>query len=258
MQSAEPGALEGRDTAFFRPQPDPVENLENFYTHVASPEIHIDHTRRRLVMWFHGWWTDGTRWPVGEPAARAWAREHGYGQFTQSAQSSDGLHFVARPAISKTSYLRVFPDGDYLYGIARLGLVLRSKDVLGTFEAGPNLFRDGPYADRVRHVAMVRRGGVLHVFFTAIGDAPERIMMSTVDVRNDWANWKASAAVAVLGPEAPYECPTLPNLPSEAGDVKGPVRQVRDPAVFEENGRTFLFYSVCGEQGIAAAEVSFP
>ena len=83
-------------------------------------------------------------------------------------------------------------------------------------------------------------------------------MMSTVDVRKDWKSWKASAAVDVLGPEAPYECPTLPNLPSEAGDVKGPVRQVRDPGVFEENGRTFLFYSVCGEQGIAAAEVSFP
>jgi hypothetical protein len=30
------------ETAFFRPQPDPPENLENFYTHVASPEVVID------------------------------------------------------------------------------------------------------------------------------------------------------------------------------------------------------------------------
>ena len=44
-------------TAFFRPQPDPPENLENFYTHVASPEIYVDEGRQRLVLWFHGWWT---------------------------------------------------------------------------------------------------------------------------------------------------------------------------------------------------------
>jgi hypothetical protein len=50
----------------------------------------------------------------------------------------------------------------------------------------------------------------------------------------------------------------LPNLPSEAGDVKGAVRQIRDPGVFEEAGRTYLFYAVCGEQGIAAAELTFP
>jgi hypothetical protein len=32
---------------------------------------------------------------------------------------------------------------------------------------------------------------------------------------------------------------------------------MRDPAVFEEDGRAWLFYSICGEQGIAAAELSF-
>jgi hypothetical protein len=61
----------------------------------------------------------------------------------------------------------------------------------------------------------------------------------------------------VLQPEAPYECTNLPNAPSLAGDVKTPVRQLRDPGLFEEDGRTFLFYSYCGEQGIAAAELTF-
>ena len=55
----------------------------------------------------------------------------------------------------------------------------------------------------------------------------------------------------------PYECTHLPNAPSEGGDVKGPVRQLRDPGLFEEGGRTYLFYSFCGEQGIAAAELTF-
>jgi len=44
--------------------------------------------------------------------------------------------------------------------------------------------------------------------------------------------------------------------PSEAGDVEGRVRQIRDPFVFEEPGQAFLFYATCGEQGIAAAAIT--
>jgi hypothetical protein len=253
----EPGVLPVADTAFYRQQPDPPENLENFYTHVASPEVFVDEANRRLVMWFHGWFTDGQRWPAGEPAARAWAQKNGYGQFTQAAESPDGLTFAVKPAITRTSYLRVFPREGGLYGMSRLGLVLRSSDALSAFEAGPNPFAGSPYAGRVRHVAVLRRGTIVYVFFTAIGDDPERVMMTTLDLSADWTAWRASDAVEILRPEASYECPGLPGGPSAAGDVKGPVKQLRDPAVFEEGGRTFLFYSICGEQGIAGAELNF-
>ena len=221
----EPGVLPVRDTAFYRPQPDPPENLENFYTHVASPEIHIDEAGHRLVMWFHGWWTEGRIWPVGEAAARAWARERGYAQATQSAVSHDGLHFGVKPSVTRTSYLRVFPFDGMFYGMDRLGLLLRSGDPLGTFETGANVFRDTPYAARVRHVAILRRGDVLYTFFTAIGDTPERVLVSTIPLSGDWRNWKASPATQLLRPETPYECPTLAVEPSEGGDVKGPVRR---------------------------------
>jgi hypothetical protein len=60
-----------------------------------------------------------------------------------------------------------------------------------------------------------------------------------------------------LRPEAPYECPGLPSVPSAAGEIEGPARQLRDPAIFEEAGRTYLFYAICGEQGLAAAELRF-
>jgi hypothetical protein len=80
-------------------------------------------------------------------------------------------------------------------------------------------------------------------------------MMSTIATAGDWKAWRASKALEILRPEAPYECSSLPGAPSAAGDVKGPVKQLRDPAVFEENGRAFLFYSFCGEQGIAGAEL---
>lgn len=254
----EPGVLPVRDTAFHRPQPDPPENLENFYTHVASPEIEIDPARQRLVLWFHGWWTEGKTWPSGEPAAREWARQNGYAQYTQAASSSDGLRFDVRPEITKASYLRVFRIDGALYGMSRLGRLLRSTDSLAAFELGPNPFRSGRYANRVRHVALLQRGGRWHVFFSAIGDAPERILMSTMSVSGDWSTWIASAPVEVLQPAAPYECATLPNTPSQGGDAKGNVRQLHDPAILEDEGRVFLFYSFCGEQGIAAAELTLP
>jgi hypothetical protein len=254
----EAGVVPVRDTAFYRPQPDPPDGpVDLFYTHVASPEIYVDETHKRLVLWTHGWWTNGERWPLGVTEARAWARDHAYGQFTQSSESTDGVHFTLKPAITRVSYLRVFSLDGYLYGMARLGQLLRSKDPLATFEAGPNPFAGGPYADRVRHVATLRRGATLYVFFTGIGDAPERVLWSTIDLAGDWKSWKASTPVELLRPEAPYECPALANVPSAAGEIEGPARQLRDPAIVEDGGQTFLFYSICGEQGLAAAELTF-
>jgi hypothetical protein len=68
---------------------------------------------------------------------------------------------------------------------------------------------------------------------------------------------QASVPVDVLRPEAAYECPDLPLVPSAAGEIEGKAQQLRDPGVFEEGGKTFLFYSICGEQGLAGAELTF-
>jgi hypothetical protein len=177
------------------------------------------------------------------------------GRRPQAAESDDGLHFTIRAPITKESYLRVFRESGAFYGLARLGLLSRAANPLEAFELGPNPFREGPYAGRVRHVALLRRERTLNVFFSGIGDAPEHIQMSTIDLVGDWGAWKASAPIDVLTPQTAYECPDLPNVPSEPGEIDGRARQMRDPAVFEENGRTFLFYTICGEQGVAGAEI---
>jgi hypothetical protein len=249
----EPGVLNVSETAFDRPRPDPAGPRADFYTHVASPEVWVDHEGRRIVMWVHGWWTQGERWPETLPTARAWARERGYGQYTQSAESADGLRFRVGDAITRASYLRVFERDGAFFGVSRLGVVSRADDPMAPFELGPSLFADGAYAGRVRHLALLRDDDRLFVFFTAIGDAPERVMMSTVILGADWRAWRASAAVEVLRPEASYECTELPNEPSTAGDIDAPAQQMRDPFVFREGARTVLFYSTCGEQGIAGA-----
>ena len=252
----EPGVLKVEETAMYRPQPDPQETLADFYTLVASPEIVVDESRKQLVMLYHGWWTNGERWPAEPAAARAWARGRGYGQMSQAATSTDGLRFEVKAPIIRPTYLRVFTRGDQVYAMSRLGAVARGPSPLGPYEAVSNPFDKGPYAGRVRHVGLLQRGQSLLVFFTAIGDAPERVMLSTIDLSGHPEEWRASTPVEILRPEATYECADLPIAPSEAGDIDVPARQLRDPFVFSEAGRDYLFYATCGEQGIAVAELS--
>src|SRR5205823_1663071 len=83
------------------------------------------------------------------------------------------------------------------------------------------------------HVASLLRGRTLYVFFSGIGDAPERILLSTIDLIGDWQTWKASTPIEMLRPDMPYECAHLPIAPSATGEIEGPARQLRDPAVFE-------------------------
>ncbi len=105
-------------------------------------------------------------------------------------------------------------------------------------------------------MALLLRGNTLYVFFSGIGDAPERILLSTIALTPDWRTWRASTPIEVLRPTASYECTGLPIIPSKAGEAEGPEHALRDPGLIEETGRVILFYSYCGEQGIAAADVT--
>ena len=252
----EPGVLNVSATAFFRPQPDPTNSLGYPYTHVASPEIYVDTAHKKILMWVHGMWTEGQRWPEEPVEAQQWLQSHGYAQYTQSAESVDGLSFEMRRAITKQSYLRVFKRGGQFYGMARLGQMLRAADPSSSFELGPNPFRNGPYANRVRHVALLPRESYIEVFFSAIGDAPEKILHTTIPMTGDWTQWRATSYEEVLTPQAKYECPEMPEAPSEAGEIYGPAKQLRDPALFLESGKVYLFYTVCGEQGVGGAEIT--
>lgn len=252
----EPGVMKVENSAFYRPQPDPVDSPSGVYTHIASPEIYIDDANKRIIMWTHGVWTEGQRWPENRTEAQRFMQQHGYAQYTQSSVSSDGLNFKAQPAISKEPYLRVFQHNGDFYGIARLGQLLHAKDPLDEFVTGGDPWRETPYSRRVRHVALLKEGNVMNVFFSAIGEAPENILFTTIDLTGDWKSWKVGKITDVLTPQAPYECLDLPNEKSAVGEIDHPARQLRDPAIFAEGGKVTLFYTFCGEQGVAAADVT--
>ena len=209
----------------------------------------------------HGQFSDGKRWPEDPLEAHAWLRQNGYNQVTQVTTSADGVHFTAQPAISPEPYLRVFQHGGEYYGVVRLGNLVHAVDPLKPFESGPNPFRDTPYSNKVRHVALFVEGDTLHLFLSVIGAAPESILHTTMPLTGDWKNWKVRAFEEVLKPEARYDCPDWPFRASEVGEFYGAARQVRDPAIYVEKAaggrdRLTLFYTVCGEQGIAAADIA--
>jgi hypothetical protein len=133
------------------------------------------------------------------------------------------------------------------------GMFYRSEDGLGGFEEGPTLFNSN-----MRHNAVLLRGDRLYVFWTQVGDVPERILLSRIDVSGTWDQWQETgAAVEVLRPEFDWEGADAPLEPSRRSVAYGMVNQLRDPAIFEEDGRTYLLYAVAGESGIAIAEISF-
>jgi len=198
--------------------------------HIASPDVHVDQKNRRIIMYFHG--LDGFA-----------------AQLTRVALSKDGIHFQARPEKLGRSYLRTFEHAGMTYGIAMPGQVYRSPDGLGGFEEGPLLFNP-----EMRHCALLKRGDLLYVFWTQVGHAPERILLSTIDLSKPWMDWKETEPAEVLRPERDWEGADTPVEPSIRSVAYERVNQLRDPAIFEEDGRVFLLYAVAGEAGIAIAE----
>jgi hypothetical protein len=199
--------------------------------HIASPDVHVDAAGRQIVMYFHG---------LDDVAT----------QVSRVAVSGNGIDFEAVPEIIGPSYMRIFPHDGMTYALAMPGRFFRSRDGLHGFEPGPVLFNP-----MMRHSAVLKRGNELLVFWTQVGEAPERILLSRIDIAGDWLGWKESTPVEMLRPEQSWEAADAPLTPSVRSTAYGHVNQLRDPAIFEEAGRTYLLYAVAGESGIAIAEI---
>ena len=254
----EPGVLNVQDTAFFRPRPERSVPGEGMYTHVASPDVVVDESTHEIQLWYHGWWTDGQPWPEDPETARPWATQHHYEQYTQVAVSGDGLHFVPRDGLTEASYLRIFHHQGRDYALGRGGDLLRAEEQGKPLVKGPNPFDGSPHAGRIRHGAVLKYPELLRIFYSVVGDTPERIWMADLPLVGDWTRWRTLAPVEILRPQTPWECTHLPVTPSTIGPPPGAVQQLRDPAVLEDQGKTYLFYTFCGERGIAGADLTLP
>lgn len=246
FQLHEPGALSLLESGFATEVPRDIEPSSeiqaaaiaaegydaHFTPHIASPDVIVDHDAQKVWMAYHGLCDDGS-------------------QLTRMAESSDGVDFISHEPLVAFPYLRILParwHGHWL-AMSMPGILYRSDD-LRTWEPGPMLFEMS-----FRHCALLRRDDRLLVFWTRVGDAPEHVLVSMIELSDDWSTWVATPAASVLRPEELWEGADLPIEPSMRGQVTEPVHQLRDPAVFDHDGRLYLLYSVAGESGIALAEV---
>jgi hypothetical protein len=203
--------------------------------HIASPDVHIDRDKKQIIMYFHGCVKDDQR--------------------SFAALSRDGLNFKALAGDCGSYYLRRFIHNGWFYGITKSilneeGCILfRSRDGLTGFEQGKKIL------PRMRHAAVLKKNDFLHIFYSRGEDCPERILMSEIKLKDGWNSWEPGPSMDILAPETDYEGGNLKLEPSEFGATSKPARQLRDPAIFQENKKIYLIYSCAGESSLAIADL---
>jgi hypothetical protein len=212
--------------------------------HVASPDVIVDETARQLRLYFHC--------PIGGSGPE---------QKTFLALSANGLKFSAGGTPLGDAYFRVFRRRDAWYALAWGGRLFRSADGLQPFTPGPSPFVEAPRgalsdSPGPRHVAVQVRADHAWVYYSSIGDEPERILRRRLDTTGDWTTWRAGPPEEILRPATAFEGADLPVVRSRVGGVELREHALRDPFIHEEDGRTYLLYSVAGESGIALAEIA--
>ncbi len=205
----------------------------NSKPHIASPDVWVDHENQRIVMYYHGL--------AGKVA-----------QHTRVAVSPDGLHFTMQPGQLHSNYLRSFHHRGKWYGLAMPGILYRSPDGLADFEPRKRLL----FEPRMRHAGLWLQGDTLYVFWSRVGDSPEAILVSTVDLGPvDWNEWYATEGVELLRPELPWEGSELPVQPSIRGELDLAAHELRDPYVYVEGDEVWLLYTGAAEQAIGLARI---
>ena len=202
------------------------------YPHIASPDVWVDHDNREIRLYYHGRLDNGL-------------------QCSRVALSKDGVNFTARkkswpPPISgysnRTTGFTPSPCPPELY---------RSRDGLGNFEAGPCLTNEP-----IRHHALLQPSGAV----VAVLDPCRRPARTHSGIRQFRPILTGRAGDSgkhgkYTRRDETWEGADLPAEASKYGGIMQRVNQLRDPAIFEEDGRIFLLYAIAGEQGIGIGEL---
>ena len=199
--------------------------------HIASPDVHVNQGNQEIIMYFHG------------------LNEFG-SQKTRVATSEDGLTFKTRKKIVGWPYFRKFTYKDDDYALSMPGVIYKNTGDIEDYTPVNQVMENN-----VRHSAVLVRGDDLLIFHTRVGDKPERIMLSTLNLSRPSVLWKATKPIEVLRPKEDWEGGKLPLYPSIRSAINTAVNQLRDPAIYQEGDKLYLLYSVRGENGIAIADL---
>lgn len=239
------------------------------YDHIASPDVLVDDENQRVVMYFHG----PTRVNGGSSSQKSLVATSKYGlDFSSSIQ----------PVRLGRFYFRVFKYNGNLYAISNSGYLFKAPHPSDPWTPPAGFdFRDDLWAKRpdspfqndiddadfsgvpdrplrVRHCTVRLAGDTLQVLYTRIGDCPERIMMSTIDLSiGDYELWDSTFPPReILQAEPKWEGGDIPPRNSQGSTAPENVNELRDPYLFEDHdGKLYLFYCGRGEDAIGVAHL---
>ncbi|MDA3960015.1 MAG: hypothetical protein PF961_04425 [Planctomycetota bacterium] len=254
--------------------------------HLASPDVHVDDEQQRIVMYLHA----PCRWQDASHGQQSFVATSADGlDFNGVANARADGHGL-RSYVLGRPYLRVFALHGRTWAVSVCGELWLAPqaprhivdDALWQAEphpGGERVWQLVPMAlaasfqrDPVpagahdakhlpRHVAFRLVGTRIDVFYSCRPDAPERIQLAQIDASEpDPARWQLLARdLEILAPEMPWEGagilePDGSIRISRSGSAEG-VNQLRDPCLYEEEGRLYLLYTGCGEEAIGIAEL---
>ena len=198
--------------------------------------------KKEILMFFHGVQLDGKR------------------QQTFAARSKDGINFSAGEIPIADFYFRTVQYKDHWIAMSKGGIAYISHKIDKNYRMLSNRVFEmrhprGNAPGDVRHVALDVSYDKLQVYYSQIGDMPERIDRSSIKLAGGVENWIAEDKELIIEPQVAWEGFNLPLVPSRAGAASGPENALRDPAIFVWNSRTFILYSAAGESSIGIAEI---
>ena len=126
-------------------------------------------------------------------------------------QAEDGIRDLIVTGVQTCalpiSYFGVFEYKDSQYAFSMPGVIY--KKISKKFTPVNNIFDYD-----VRHSGVLVQDDFLYIFYSRVGDKPESILMSYVDMTKPSVMWKASEPVMVLKPEMDWEGANLPLIQS--------------------------------------------
>lgn len=211
--------------------------------HVASPDVHVDHANQKIYMLFHGKSINSVE------------------QLTYLAESDNGINFkVFRKPVGEF-YLKIIPWNGGWVGISKGGTLYLSKSsIFDLKKIEKQIYHKRNYFENadgdIRHAALQIIENFLYIFYTRIGDAPESILCNIINLKINPENWKISDTLVISKPTEIWEGSTLELKKSKPGLAAQKENALRDPAILYYMNKTFMFYSVAGESGIAVQEIN--
>ena len=109
----------------------------------------------------------------------------------------------------------------------------------------------------IRHASLIYYMDFLIMFYTKIGDSPERIYAAKV-AKGDKGLWLTSNELEITRPELNFEGVNLDIEVSVSGPSLRKENALRDPYVMRDGEEYFLFYACGGESGIAVGKLFMP